>query len=152
MQGRRRRPLELFLLKEAPSRPAQELFAEAEKVGIPVRNGRRQDLECSGRALPSPGGGAAGRAFCLCRTLEICWQRWHESGRKAFFLVLDGITDPHNLGAIAPQRRCGRLSRRHRAEGSRLSGDRRWCDKASAGALEHIPLCQVTNLARTLED
>jgi len=76
---------------------------------------------------------------------------WRDSGTPAFYLLLDGITDPHNLGAILRS-----------AEGAGCHGvivpKDRSCpvtavvDKSSAGALEHLRLCQVTNLARTIEE
>lgn len=69
----------------------------------------------------------------------------------AFLLVLDGVTDPHNLGAcirsanaagvhavIAPRDRAADLTPVAR--------------KAAAGAAEMTPFFQVTNLARTLRD
>jgi 23S rRNA (guanosine2251-2'-O)-methyltransferase len=70
--------------------------------------------------------------------------------RPAFLLVLDGITDPHNLGAclrtadaagvdcvIAPKDRAAGLTPAAR--------------KVAAGAAETVPFAQVTNLVRTLE-
>ncbi|HMB16903.1 MAG TPA: 23S rRNA (guanosine(2251)-2'-O)-methyltransferase RlmB, partial [Pelovirga sp.] len=62
-----------------------------------------------------------------------------------------GITDPYNFGALVRS-----------AEGAGCHGvvvaKNRACpvtpvvEKAAAGALAHVPLCQVTNLARTLEE
>lgn len=72
-------------------------------------------------------------------------------GKHAFLLVLDGIEDPHNLGALI-----------RTAEGAGVDGivipERRAAGvtaavvKASAGASEHLPIAKVTNLSRTLED
>jgi len=71
--------------------------------------------------------------------------------QHAFLLVLDGIEDPHNLGAII-----------RTAEGAGADGivipERRAVGvtptvvKASAGASEHLPIAKVTNLGRALED
>lgn len=71
-------------------------------------------------------------------------------GRPAFLLVLDGVTDPHNLGAclrtadgagvdcvIAPRDRAAGLTPTAR--------------KVAAGAAETVPFAQVTNLVRCLE-
>lgn len=68
-----------------------------------------------------------------------------------FFLVLDGVTDPHNFGA---------LIRSAVAAGCQgiIVGKDRSCpltavvEKTSAGATAHIPVCRVTNLSRALDD
>jgi 23S rRNA (guanosine2251-2'-O)-methyltransferase len=67
-----------------------------------------------------------------------------------FFLALDGIEDPHNLGALvrsAEAAGChGIVLPRHRS--APLSAT---AVKASAGALEHLPVAEVPNLTRALE-
>jgi 23S rRNA (guanosine2251-2'-O)-methyltransferase len=76
---------------------------------------------------------------------------WRNSARPAFFLLLDGITDPHNFGAIlrnADAAGCfGVIVAKDRS--CPVSGV---VDKTSAGAVEHLPVCQVTNLGRTIEE
>ncbi len=67
-----------------------------------------------------------------------------------FFLALDGIEDPHNLGALvrsADAAGChGVVLPRHRS--APLSAT---AVKSSAGALEHVPVAEVPNLTRALE-
>jgi 23S rRNA (guanosine2251-2'-O)-methyltransferase len=70
--------------------------------------------------------------------------------RPAFLLVLDGVTDPQNLGALI------RSAHALGAHGVVLPKDRAAgitpaAFKAAAGALEHCPVARVTNLARALE-
>lgn len=65
-------------------------------------------------------------------------------------LVLDRIMDPHNLGAILRSALCAGVSavlipKDHAAPPTPL------VSKISAGALEHVPLAQVTNVVRSLE-
>ena len=66
-------------------------------------------------------------------------------------LALDGITDPHNLGAIirsAEAFNCkGLIIPQRRSAG--LTGT---VAKVAAGALEHLPVCRVVNLNRALEE
>lgn len=75
----------------------------------------------------------------------------HDKDEHPFIIILDGITDPHNLGAIIrtadacgahgiiiPKRRSATLT-------STVS-------KTSAGAIQHVPVAKVTNLSRTIED
>jgi len=72
-------------------------------------------------------------------------------GEYSFLVVLDGIEDPHNLGALI-----------RTADGAGADGvvipERRAVGltgtvvKASAGASEHLPIARVTNISRTLEE
>jgi 23S rRNA (guanosine2251-2'-O)-methyltransferase len=72
------------------------------------------------------------------------------SGSSGFLLVLDGILDPHNLGALIRTAACagadGVVIPRDRACGVTAAAE-----KASAGAVATIPVSQVTNIAQTLE-
>ncbi len=74
-----------------------------------------------------------------------------KASRPALILVLDGVTDPQNLGALV------RSAHVLGADGVVLPRDRAasvtaTAVKASAGATEHTPIVQVTNLARALEE
>lgn len=71
-------------------------------------------------------------------------------GASGILLVLDGIQDPHNLGALIRSAACaganGVIIPRDRACGITPSAE-----KSSAGAVETIPVAQVTNIAQALE-
>ncbi len=73
-----------------------------------------------------------------------------DAGTDALFLVLDGVTDPHNLGACLRSAEAAAASAviipRDRAVGLNATVRR-----AAAGAADRIPLISVTNLARTLK-
>ncbi|GKU84927.1 23S rRNA (guanosine(2251)-2'-O)-methyltransferase RlmB [Niallia sp. NCCP-28] len=68
-----------------------------------------------------------------------------------FFLLLDEIEDPHNLGSIMRTADAvgahGIIIPRRRAVGLTAT-----VAKASTGAIEHIPVVRVTNMARTIEE
>src|SRR6266481_3864222 len=75
----------------------------------------------------------------------------HKRGQHAFLLVLDGIEDPHNLGAII------RTAEGAGADGiiipeRRAAGVTGTVVKASAGASEYLPIARVTNAGRALEE
>jgi len=74
----------------------------------------------------------------------------YELPPDALVVVLDGITDPQNLGAAARSAEAAGVallvSRRHRAAPLTPSAVR-----ASAGALLHVPVARVTNLTRTIQ-
>jgi len=72
-------------------------------------------------------------------------------GQHSLVVVLDGVEDPHNLGAIL------RTADAAGADGvvipgRRAAGVTATVTKASAGASEHLPIAKVTNIARTLEE
>ena len=72
-------------------------------------------------------------------------------GERAFLVVLDGIEDPHNLGAII------RTADAAGADGvvipeRRAASVTATVSKASAGASEHVPIARVTNIARTIDE
>ena len=73
-----------------------------------------------------------------------------QSGRPGFLLVLDGIQDPHNLGALIRSAACagadGVIIPKDRACGITAAAE-----KTSAGAIETVPVAMVTNIAHTLE-
>ena len=73
-----------------------------------------------------------------------------ERGEDPFIIVLDGITDPHNLGAIVRSADCmgahGVIIPERRAVGLTPAAM-----KAAAGALEWVKVARVTNITRTLE-
>jgi len=70
---------------------------------------------------------------------------------KTIFILLDGVQDPHNLGAIIRTAECGGAS-------AVVVPDRRAAhltdavSKTSAGAVEHLPLARVTNLGSFIEE
>ena len=70
-------------------------------------------------------------------------------GEAPFLVILDGVTDPHNLGAIIPQRGV------RGAHGVIIPERRAVADpaavKASAGAVEYLPVAREVNLTRTIE-
>ena len=74
-----------------------------------------------------------------------------DRGEKPFIIIADGITDPHNLGALI---RCaegvgahGIIIPKRRAVGLTPA-----VTKASCGAIEHMAVAKVTNLAATIEE
>ncbi len=72
-------------------------------------------------------------------------------GQYSLIVVLDGVEDPHNLGAILRTADAagedGVVIPERRAEG--ITGI---VTKVSAGASAHLPVAKVTNIARTLEE
>ena len=84
-------------------------------------------------------------------TVEDILQTAADKNEDPFLILLDGITDPHNLGAIIRTAECtgahGIIIPQHRSVGLTPAAV-----KASAGAVEYLPVARVTNLNRTIEE
>lgn len=150
LRGRLRRPLELFLARGGHSPRLRELVQEAGDAGVPVRMREREDLDRLAGTPHHQGAVLRVEPFAYA-SLDDLLGRWRGSGAPAFFLLLDGITDPHNLGALL------RSADAAGCHGVIIPRDRACpvtpvVDKAAAGALAHVPLCRVTNLSRTVEE
>ena len=74
-----------------------------------------------------------------------------ERGEKPFIVIADEIADPHNLGAII---RCAEGAGAHGLiiPKRRASGLTAVVDKSSAGALEHLAIAKVPNLAAAIDE
>ena len=74
-----------------------------------------------------------------------------ERGEKPFIILLDGVEDPHNLGAIIRSAECsgahGVVIPKRRSAGLNAT-----VAKSSAGALSHMRVAKVTNLASVIDD
>lgn len=82
--------------------------------------------------------------------LEDLIQSVKEKGEDPFFIILDEITDPHNLGTIV------RTADAVGAHGVIIPKRRSVhitpvVVKASAGAIEYVPICKVTNIVNTIK-
>ena len=85
------------------------------------------------------------------KELEDIFALAEEKGEAPFIILLDQIVDPHNLGAIL------RTANITGAHGVVITKNRAvsltaTVAKTSAGAIEHTPVCRVTNMARTIEE
>ena len=83
-------------------------------------------------------------------TVEEILEYARERDEKPFIIILDGVEDPHNLGAIIRSAECcgahGVIIPKRRAVGLTSVAA-----KASAGAIEHMRVAKVTNLAMTID-
>lgn len=84
-------------------------------------------------------------------TVEAMLEEARAKDEPPFLILLDGVTDPHNLGAIIRSAECvgahGVIVPERRSVGLTPAAV-----KASAGAIEHMKVARVTNLNRTMEE
>ena len=84
-------------------------------------------------------------------TVEAMLEEAAAKNEDPFLILLDGVTDPHNLGAIIRSAECvgahGVIVPERRSVGLTPAAV-----KASAGAVEHMKVARVVNLSRTIEE
>jgi 23S rRNA (guanosine2251-2'-O)-methyltransferase len=131
-----------------PSDVIQEIARFAERRSIPIRMLPRRELEARARTR-NPQGVIALAAGFAYTSIDHLFERAAVAATAPVIVALDGITDPQNLGAVA------RSAEAAGAHGlivptRRSAGVTEAATRASAGALEHLPVVQVTNLHRAL--
>ncbi|HZQ21962.1 MAG TPA: 23S rRNA (guanosine(2251)-2'-O)-methyltransferase RlmB [Terriglobales bacterium] len=126
----------------------QRLIEETRKVGVPVRFLPRQELDRMAGNNAHQGVVAVTSAKQYSDVDDVLGAK---RGEYSLVVVLDGVEDPHNLGAIL------RTADAAGADGvvipeRRAAGVTGTVTKASAGASEHLPIAKVTNISRTLDE
>ncbi|HEX6503686.1 MAG TPA: 23S rRNA (guanosine(2251)-2'-O)-methyltransferase RlmB [Terriglobales bacterium] len=136
------------IAKERHDLRLQRLIEECRKIGLPVRFASRAELDRIAGNVAHQGVVAVTSAKQYSDLDDIIAAK---RGVYSLVLVLDGIEDPHNLGAIIRTADAagvdGLVIPERRAAG--VSGT---VTKVSAGATAHVPIAKVTNIARTLQD
>ncbi|SHF09331.1 23S rRNA (guanosine2251-2'-O)-methyltransferase [Seinonella peptonophila] len=125
----------------------KSLLDQLHERGIPyqwVPRSRMDQLASGGRHQ----GVMARQAAFRYASLEECFKRASDRGAPPFFLLLDGIEDPHNLGSII---RTADASGVHGVilPKRRAVGLTPIVAKTSAGAVAHVPVVRVANLSQT---
>jgi 23S rRNA (guanosine2251-2'-O)-methyltransferase len=130
---------------------AEEIVQLARAKGITVRFEERSQIDRLANSKDHQGVVALVAATAVA-TLESILERANSSkGQIGLIVLLDGVEDPHNLGAIV------RTALAAGAHGvvipeRRAAGLTDTVARASAGALAHLPVAKVTNLVRTMEE
>lgn len=141
------RDIDRVLVARGAANPRlQRVIDACRERGVPVRFEPREMLDRSSGQEVHQGVVAMAAARRYARLQDVV----AAPGQQSLLVVLDGVEDPHNLGAIirtayaagagavvTPERRAAPLTET--------------AAKAAAGALEYLPVARVTNLNRALE-
>ncbi|MBO4360157.1 MAG: 23S rRNA (guanosine(2251)-2'-O)-methyltransferase RlmB [Eubacteriaceae bacterium] len=126
-----------------------QIINTAKDMGIYVQKTDRRKLDAM------TGNGAHQGVVAICSPIEFVGvddilEAARQKGEKPFIVMLDGITDIHNAGAIIRSAYCagahGIIIAKRR---SAAINDGIY--KTSAGSVEYIPIAQVSNLAQTMQ-
>jgi 23S rRNA (guanosine2251-2'-O)-methyltransferase len=148
-----RRPIDrIAIAKGRQDTRVEEIVQLARKQGVPVRFEDRGQIDRLANSKDHQGVVALAAARAAA-SLEDILANANVNGHAQLGLIvlLDGVEDPHNLGAIV------RTALAAGAHGvvipeRRAAGLTDTVARASAGALAHLPVAKVTNLVRTMEE
>ena len=143
------RPVEKLLVANGDlSGAARDIIKLAKENGAVVQTVDRTRLD---QIYPAHQGMLAYVAAVDYKSLDDIFDYAAEKGEDPFIIVLDGVTDPHNLGAIIRSAECagahGVIVPERRAAGLGPAAA-----KAAAGALNYMRIARVKNLNRTIDE
>ena len=145
------RPIDKILVKKGEIEGTLKVIvAKAREKGIPVQEIDKHKMEQISVSHNNQGVIAICPAYEYCDVRDIL-QNAKDKGEQPLNVILDEITDPHNLGAIIRTAECcgahGVIIPKRRSVGlTAIVG------KTSASAVEYMPVARVTNLAQTIDE
>lgn len=140
----------LYVLDGCKDGPVMTIIREAKKTDTIIRYVDREILDRLSKTGHHQGVVANAAAYEYAEVEDIL-NAAREKGEPPFIFILDGIEDPHNLGAII---RTANLAGAHGViiPKRRAAGLTATVAKISAGALNYTPVAKVTNLSATIEE
>jgi 23S rRNA (guanosine2251-2'-O)-methyltransferase len=143
-----RQLFELFVAEGAPDQRVEKLLRSAAEKGLPVRRRKKPDLTRICATDHHQGVALRLEAYTYSELEDVLERTTSPEGE--LLVVLDGIQDPHNLGALIRTAACAGAAAviipKDRAVGVTAA-----VEKVAAGACETIAVVQVVNVAATLE-
>ncbi|WP_235986069.1 23S rRNA (guanosine(2251)-2'-O)-methyltransferase RlmB [Clostridium vitabionis] len=140
----------LFVQDGCQDGPVRTIVREAKKNGSIINFVSRERLDQLSDTGKHQGVIAFAAAYGYAEVSDIL-NRAREKGEPPFLILLDGIEDPHNLGAIIRTANLagahGVIIPKHRAVGLTAT-----VAKASAGAINYTPVAKVTNLGAAIDE
>ena len=127
-----------------------KILALAKEQGIPVMYVEKAAIDRIAQGKAHQGVAAYVSPYAYS-TVDDILANAAEEGEDPFIVILDGLEDPHNLGAIMRTAECAGahgiiIPKRHSC------GLTETVAKASAGAIEYMPVAKVTNVAQTVDE
>lgn len=127
------------------------IISKAKELGITIKevDSKKLDYMCPGNGNHQ--GIIASCAVKEFSSLEDIFTLAQERGEEPFIIICDELEDPHNLGAVIRTAECsgahGVIIPKRRSAGLTYT-----VSKASAGAVEYVPVVRVTNITDTIKE
>jgi len=139
----------LYVIEGCQDGPVRSIIREAKKHDTIVNFVAKERLDGMTETGKHQGVIAIAASYEYA-SIEDIMARAREKGEPPFIILLDGIEDPHNLGAII---RTANLAGVHGIiiPKRRAAGLTAVAARTSAGAIHYTPVAKVTNLAQTIE-
>lgn len=140
----------LYVVRGTHTGSLSVLIAKAKENGIAVKeaDSKKLDFMCGNANHQGIVAVAAVKEYA---TVDDIFQLAQERGEPPFFIIADELEDPHNLGAILRTAECagahGVIIPKRRSVGLTYA-----VGKASAGAVEYVPVARVTNISSVIDE
>ena len=137
---------------EHPAGSIKQIIAKAKEAKIPVYHSDKafMDKLLDGAKVNCQGVIATASDYSYCEVSDVL-KRAEERDEKPFIIILDGLEDPHNLGAIMRTAECagahGIIIPKRRSVSVNET-----VLKTSAGAAEHMLCARVTNIGKVIDE
>ncbi len=139
----------ILINKDAAQGSLNKIFELAKKKNILIKNVDRALLDRLSENKKHQGVIAEAMEYKY-KDIDDIFNYAEEKNEKPFIVILDEVTDVHNLGSIIRSAEClgahGVIIPKRRA--AQINSV---VAKSSAGAIEYLPVCRVTNISDTLE-
>lgn len=143
------REIEKLIVGKGAEGSIKKITAMAKDKKIPIHYSDKAALDRIAASGTHQGVIAQVSSYAYCEVEDIL-ERAAERGEDPFLIILDGLEDPHNLGAIMRTAECcgahGIVIPKRRSAGLTET-----VAKASAGAIEYMLCAKVSNIAQTIE-
>jgi 23S rRNA (guanosine2251-2'-O)-methyltransferase len=141
------RPLDrVLVVRDSKNRRLQPIIDECRRLGVPLRFEPRAALDRLAQGGAHQGVVAEAASKSYATLAEVLGALDH----PGLLVILDGVEDPHNVGAILRSAHAAGADALVLPE-RRSAGLTETVAKAAAGALEYLPVVRVANVNRTLE-
>jgi len=144
------RDVERIFIADGAEGSVSKIVAMAREQGVIVDFVPKEKIDAMAPGVKHQGVVAKVSEYSYADMDEV-FERAEASGEDPFIVILDEVTDPHNLGAIIRTAECagahGVIIPKRRAASLTQT-----VALSAAGAIESMPVVQVTNLARTIDE
>lgn len=143
------REIEKLIVGKGAEGSIKKIIGMAKDKKIPIHYSEKSALDRIADGKAHQGVAAQVSAYFYCEIEDIL-QRAEERGEDPFIIILDGLEDPHNLGAIMRTAECcgvhGIIIPKRRSVGLTET-----VAKASAGAIEYMLCAKVSNIGQAID-